>query len=307
MTRVGRHDDHPVGLGPAAGQLGDRHRRRHPDRAGDALLVVDGGAQLLGDLAAASPSRRVDAADVEERLVEREHLDQRGDPAEGLHHRGRHRARRSRSRGRPRTACGHSRRARVIGIAGPDPVRPGVVVGRQHHPAVPAADDHRHVAQLGPVADRDRRVEGVHVDVQDRRVHRVVDAGAVHRSTPAVSGMATGLRSARVTWTLACGEGEVLGALGDGAARARPGRAVAPGSRSSSEPGTRSEKTRTPCTASARSPAAASRSASSSAVNRRPGGRCVRPPGRRAAPGPAGSGRPSPGPPPRRGAGRPAG
>ena len=53
--------------------------------------------------------------------------------------------------GETTTACGHSRRARVVGIAGPDAVRAGEVVGRQHHPAVAAAHDHGDVAQLGPV------------------------------------------------------------------------------------------------------------------------------------------------------------
>ena len=53
----GRHDEHAVGLGPPAGELGHRHRRRRPHRAGDALLVVDRRAQLLGD-----PGRRAEAS-----------------------------------------------------------------------------------------------------------------------------------------------------------------------------------------------------------------------------------------------------
>ena len=48
--RLGGYDDHAVGLGAPAGQLGQRHRRGHAHRAGDALLVVDRRAQLLGDL-----------------------------------------------------------------------------------------------------------------------------------------------------------------------------------------------------------------------------------------------------------------
>ena len=113
--RLGRDDDHAVGLGPAAGQLGHRDRGGHPDRAGDALLVVDRGAQLLGDLDR-RPEPPGRAADVEERLVEGDHLDQRGDPAEVLHHRRGDRAEQCRGRPRPRTACGHSRRARVDGM-----------------------------------------------------------------------------------------------------------------------------------------------------------------------------------------------
>ena len=49
-----------------------------------------------------------------------------------------------------------------------DAVRPGEVVGREHHPAAAAADDHRDVGQVGPVAGRHGGVERVHVDVQDR-------------------------------------------------------------------------------------------------------------------------------------------
>ena len=47
------------------------------------------------------------------------------------------------------TASGHIRRARVIGSADRTPVCAGEVVGREHHPAVAAAHDHRDVGSSG--------------------------------------------------------------------------------------------------------------------------------------------------------------
>ena len=83
---VAGHDDHAVGLGQSGRELGDELRRRDPDRAGDALLVVDGVADQLAD-----PRRVAEPADrarhVEEGLVEGERLDDRGDRLEGRHHR----------------------------------------------------------------------------------------------------------------------------------------------------------------------------------------------------------------------------
>ena len=161
-TRRDHHD--PVGLGPAAGQLGDRHRRGDADRAGDPLLVVDPGPQLLGDLRR-RPEAAYGPADVEERLVEGDHLHQWRHLAEGLHHRGRDGAERvvvgrddHRLRAGPSGAGHRHRRA--------DAVLAGEVVGREHHPALAAAHDHGYVDQVGAVADHHGRVEGVHVDVE---------------------------------------------------------------------------------------------------------------------------------------------
>ena len=67
---LGRADDEqPVGLGAGGGELGDELGAGDADRAGDALLVEDPGAEVLADL------RRVaqpppGARDVEERLVQ---------------------------------------------------------------------------------------------------------------------------------------------------------------------------------------------------------------------------------------------
>ena len=81
---VGRDDQQAVGLAPGRGELGHELGRGHPDRGGDALLVGDAAAQQLGDLG--RPAEPADgSADVEERLVEGERLDQRGDRPEDLH------------------------------------------------------------------------------------------------------------------------------------------------------------------------------------------------------------------------------
>jgi hypothetical protein len=111
----GRDDEQPVGLAPRRGQLGDELGGGDAHRAGDALLVLDGGADPLADLRRrAEPALR--AADVQERLVERDRLDQRGDRAEHGHD-----AVGGPGVGAPSggstVACGHSRRARIIGIA----------------------------------------------------------------------------------------------------------------------------------------------------------------------------------------------
>ena len=166
-----------------------------------------GRAQLLGDLAAGEPSRRVEprtsrnasssettsTSGVTRRkvsiteaetvvnvvVVGRDHHRLRAQPA------------------------GPGRRHRRA-----DAVLAGEVVGRQHHPALAAADDHRHVPQVGPVADRHRRVEGVHVDVQDRAVRTT---GQPSRPPAPGSGGSAGGDDVQLG-----GEGEVLGALGDG-------------------------------------------------------------------------------------------
>ena len=67
---VGRHHQQPVRLAPGRGQLGQELRRRHPDRAGDALLVGDPSPDPLPDPGRpAEPAPR--AGYVQERLVQR--------------------------------------------------------------------------------------------------------------------------------------------------------------------------------------------------------------------------------------------
>ena len=189
-----RDDEHPVGLGPPAGQLGHRDRPRDPDRAGDPLLVGDPGTDVLGD-AQRTAQTAGGTGDVEERLVQRDRLHQGSDLPEDLHHRGgdavevgvvgreHHRV------GAHPPGTGHRQR-RV------DAVPPGGVVGRQHHPPVAPTHDHRDVGELGPVTDRHRGEERVHVDVQDRAVVGVV-AGSGLSPVPAPGAVCTPRRAAR--------------------------------------------------------------------------------------------------------------
>ena len=73
---VGRHDEQAVGLGDPAGHLGQELRPRDPDGDRQADPLEHLPAQLHGDLGrrARDPAQ---AADIEERLVDREPLDQR--------------------------------------------------------------------------------------------------------------------------------------------------------------------------------------------------------------------------------------
>ena len=156
-------------LGPLGGQLGHQLGGGHPDRARQPFLVEDAVPELLADL-----DRRAEqaggAGHVEEGLVERQGLDQRGHVAEP----------------------GHDPAADLLiepVIAGqeqgvgaelpgpgrwhgrPDAEDPGLVGGRGHHPSITGpADDHRAPLELGPSLQLDRDVEGVHVDVEDGRL-----------------------------------------------------------------------------------------------------------------------------------------
>jgi len=136
---VAGHDDHAVGLGEAGGDLRHELRRRDADRAGDALLVVDGVADVLSDGRWwAHPSHRT--RDVEERLVERERLHHRGHRAKGLHDargdRAVERVIRRQDGGLWAQPPGPRHRHRRG-----DPEAARLVGGREHHPAVAAADD----------------------------------------------------------------------------------------------------------------------------------------------------------------------
>ena len=103
-------------------------------------------------------------ADVEERLVDREPLDQRRRLPEDLEHR-------LARLGVGREARRHDDGARAqparlrTAHRGAHPVRLGLVARREHDPA---ADDHRAPAQLRGVALLDRGEERIEVGVQDR-------------------------------------------------------------------------------------------------------------------------------------------
>ena len=82
---VGRHDQQAVGLRHPAGHLGEELRPRDPDRDRQADALEHGAPQPHGDLhrLARDPPH---AADVEERLVDRQPLDQRRGVLEDREH-----------------------------------------------------------------------------------------------------------------------------------------------------------------------------------------------------------------------------
>ena len=83
---AGRHHEQAVGLGHAAGHLGQELGPRHADRDRQADALEDLAAQAHGDVHR-RPGDPAHPADVEERLVDREPLDQRGRVVEDLEHR----------------------------------------------------------------------------------------------------------------------------------------------------------------------------------------------------------------------------
>src|SRR5579859_5716117 len=180
-----RYHQHAIRLAAGRGDLGHELRRRDPDRAGDALLLLHLGADARGDRGGGSqPAQR--AGDVEERLVQRERLDLGRDRAEDRHDLlggrgvdpvpGRDEYRLWAQPTRP-----HDRHGRA------DPERASRVRrGQDHAAAAGRAHDDRLARELGPVPDLDAGVEGVHVHVQDvtarvvrRRVLRDAHGGSL--------------------------------------------------------------------------------------------------------------------------------
>jgi hypothetical protein len=162
---VGRHHQQPVGLGHAAGHLGEELGPCHPDRDRQADLLEDVAPQPHGDVGG-RPGDPPQAADVEERLVDRQPLDQR----RGLVEHAERRLARLGVGAHPGPDH-HRLRAQQAGLCpahrGADPVGLGFVAGREDD-ARP--DDHRPAAQRRMVALLDRGVERVEVGVQDGRL-----------------------------------------------------------------------------------------------------------------------------------------
>ena len=162
LLAVGFDDHDPVGLGLAARDLGEEFGASHADRQGEPHVDQRPGAERCGDVArfAEQVGR---AADVEERLVDRDGFDERGDVAEELEHLvgrfavGLHPGRHDDGMRAqfPRLAAVHRRthaaRSRLV--------------ARRHDDAL--ADDDRSASQLGVVALLDRGVEGVEIGVKD--------------------------------------------------------------------------------------------------------------------------------------------
>ena len=116
-TSCGGDDEQAVGLAPGRGELGDELAcSRRPTEQVMPCSSATRSRISCADLGGpAEPADR--AGDVEERLVEGQRLDQRGDRAEDLHHAGGDRGVAAVAAAATTVACGHSRRARVIGIA----------------------------------------------------------------------------------------------------------------------------------------------------------------------------------------------
>ncbi len=161
-----RHDEQPVGLGLGRGELRDELGRRDPDRARDAVRLVDLRPDRRTD-DGRSPEPPPSARDVEERLVERERLHDWGHRPEDRHHAGRHlavdppRRRQDRRLRAPAPRLRH--RHRRVHAEAPSLVRRG-----QHDTAVAATDDHGCPDELRVRAQLDGCEERIHVDVQDR-------------------------------------------------------------------------------------------------------------------------------------------
>ena len=161
---VRRHDQEPVRLRHRTRHLREELRARDADRDREPDLVEDPLPQPSRDLRRL-PGEPFEPANVEERLVDREPLDERRrvleDREDGLARLGvgRH-PRRHDDRLRAeaaRLAAAHRRL---------DAVRLRLVAGREHDPA---ADDHGSPAQARIVALLDRSEERIEIGMQDRR------------------------------------------------------------------------------------------------------------------------------------------
>jgi hypothetical protein len=141
--------------------------RCDPDAGGKPQLVRDARPQQHGDLDRGAEQPHA-AAHVEERLVERERLDQRGHRPEDVPKRRRDLAvnvepRRDDDGRRAASQRLRHRHRRCHAVP------PGLVGGARHDAARAGATHHQGTAtQPRVVPGLDRRVERVHVDVQDR-------------------------------------------------------------------------------------------------------------------------------------------
>ena len=160
---VGRHHQQAVGLGARARHLGEELGAGHADGDGEAHLVADGAAEAGGDLGRGA-RRAPQTAHVEERLVDRDALDQRGGALEHREH-GPARLGVRRHAGLDHHGVGAQQAGLAAAHGAAHAARPGLVAGGHDHPA---PDDDRAPAEAGVVALLDRREEGVEVGVQDR-------------------------------------------------------------------------------------------------------------------------------------------
>ena len=175
-----RDHEQAVGFGRRGRHLRHVFRRGTADAARDPDLIADAPPDQRRDLARRSP-QPLDALDVEERLVDRKRLHERGDAAEHLHH-----ARRflaiplEHGRHDDRTRAPAQRHAEWHGRA--DPVATSLVRRTRDDGALVVVRDHDGAAGERRVIEGGHRdEERIHVDVQDVGA-RVV--GARRREEP---------------------------------------------------------------------------------------------------------------------------
>ena len=161
---VGLDDQEAVGLRDRARDLGEELRSRDADGDAQSDVLEDVAAEADGDLGR-RPGDPLEPSNVEERLVDRQSLDERRRVVEHAEHRSARidvgvEARRDDDRLRAEPARLRSSHR------SPDAEGLRLVARRQHDPA---ADDHGPSAQPRVVALLDRREERVEIRVQDRR------------------------------------------------------------------------------------------------------------------------------------------
>ncbi len=162
---VRRHDEQTVGLGDAAGHLGEELGPRDADRDGQPDLFPHLAPEAHGDLGG-SAGEASHPANVEERLVDGQPLDRRA----GVFEDAKHRPARLGVGGHARLDDDHVRAEATRGRAAhrrPDAVGLGLVGRRQHDTA---ADHHRPSAKARIVPLLDGGEERVDVRVEDRRL-----------------------------------------------------------------------------------------------------------------------------------------
>ena len=162
-----RHDEHAVRLRERAGHLREELRAGDADADRQPDALADRAAEANGDLCRCAGDS-FHAPDVEERLIDRESLDEWSRVVEDGVQRlarfrvGRHPWPNDNGLGtEPARLPAAHRRTDSVGL--------GLVARGEHHAA---ADDHGTAAQTGIVALLDRREERVCVGVEDRRSTR---------------------------------------------------------------------------------------------------------------------------------------
>ena len=167
LDAVGGDHEHPVRLAVVGRELRHELRRSDADGARHADLALDVGPDLRGDLGR-GPEQHRGARDVQERLVERDRLHERGVGAQDLAE--------PVGVGAVRLEIGREEDDVRAQAPGPDgrhgrthAVLPGFVGRRRDHAARARPADHdRLPGERRILQDLDRRVERVDVDVQDR-------------------------------------------------------------------------------------------------------------------------------------------